>query len=58
MLANVNLCADLQLVALLGQIIVVGSRGTVHEFDPRQCMQKEASIIGLMTSVTSPEVRF
>ncbi|KAI6183128.1 NADPH:quinone reductase [Aphelenchoides bicaudatus] len=55
MLANVNLCADLKIVAPQGRIIVVGSRGTVQNFDPRQCMQKEASIIGLMTSVTSPE---
>jgi NADPH2:quinone reductase len=56
MLANVNLCNDLKLIALQGRIIVVGNRGTISDFDPRQCMQKEAAIIGLMTSVTTPEV--
>jgi NADPH2:quinone reductase len=55
MLANVNLCKDLKLVALQGRILVIGSRGTVADFDPRQCMQKEAAIIGLMTSVTTPD---
>ncbi|KAI6230412.1 Quinone oxidoreductase-like isoform X2 [Aphelenchoides fujianensis] len=54
MLANVNLCADLQLIAPQGRIVVVGNRGTI-EIDPRQCMQKEAAIIGLMASVTTPE---
>ncbi|KAI6195287.1 PKS-ER domain-containing protein [Aphelenchoides besseyi] len=54
MLANVNLCSDLQLIAPQGRIIVVGNRGTT-EFDPRQCMQKEASIIGLMAFLSTPE---
>lgn len=55
MLANVNLCADLRLIAPQGRIIVVGNRGIVSEFDPRACMQKEAAIIGLMASATTPE---
>lgn len=56
MLANVNLSSDLKLVAPQGRIIVVGNRGTVSDFDPRQCMQKESAIIGLMASVTTPDV--
>jgi D-arabinose 1-dehydrogenase-like Zn-dependent alcohol dehydrogenase len=57
MLANVNLCNDLKLVAPQGQIMIIGNRGTVPEFDPRQCMQKETSIIGVMASITTPQVK-
>jgi NADPH2:quinone reductase len=57
MLANVNLCNDLQLIATQGRIIVIGSRGKV-EIDPRSCMQKEASIIGVMASLTTADVCF
>jgi NADPH2:quinone reductase len=46
MLANVNLPADLSLLAAGGRIVVVGSRGPV-EIDPRAAMSKDGSILGL-----------
>lgn len=46
MLANVNLDADLGLIAPGGRIVVVGNRGRV-EIDPRQTMGKEATVTGV-----------
>lgn len=46
MLANVNLPADLGLIALGGRIVVVGSRGPVT-IDPRGAMSKDGSIMGM-----------
>jgi NADPH2:quinone reductase len=46
MLANVNLPADLALLASGGRIVVVGSRGPV-EIDPRVAMSKDGSILGM-----------
>jgi NADPH2:quinone reductase len=46
MLANVNLPADLTLIAPGGRVVVVGSRGPV-QIDPRAAMSKDASILGM-----------
>ncbi|NWQ82819.1 QOR oxidoreductase, partial [Columbina picui] len=46
MLSNVNLAADLQLLARAGRVLVVGCRGPV-EINPRDTMSKESSIIGV-----------
>lgn len=46
MLANVNLDADLGLVAQRGRVVVVGSRGRI-EIDPRQTMTKDSTILGM-----------
>lgn len=46
MLANENLGADLDALALRGRVVVVGSRGPV-QIDPRAAMTRESSILGL-----------
>jgi NADPH2:quinone reductase len=46
MLANVNLGKDLQVLAMGGRVVVIGSRGTV-EINPRDAMGRDASIIGM-----------
>ena len=46
MLANVNLAADLDLVAKYGRIIVIGNRGEIT-INPRMTMMKELDIRGL-----------
>lgn len=46
MLANVNLGRDLPLLAIRGRVVVIGSRGAV-EINPRDAMQRDASILGL-----------
>ena len=46
MLANVNLGADLGVLATGGRVVVVGSRGKV-EIDPRDTMAREAVIMGM-----------
>lgn len=46
MLANVNLDADLGLLASRGRVVVIGSRGRV-EIDPRQTMAKDAAVLGM-----------
>ncbi len=46
MLANVNLGKDLQLLAMGGRVLVIGSRGSV-EINPRDAMGRDASIIGM-----------
>lgn len=47
MLANVNLGADLEVLAQGGRIVVIGCRGLV-EIDPRLVMMREANIIGMI----------
>jgi NADPH2:quinone reductase len=47
MLANVNLDADLDLLAPGGRVVVVGSRGRI-EIDPRKTMGKESLVTGVM----------
>lgn len=46
MLANVNLDHDLDLLALGGSVVVIGSRGRI-EIDPRKTMVKESTITGV-----------
>jgi NADPH2:quinone reductase len=46
MLANVNLQKDLDVVARLGRIVIIGNRGTI-EINPRGTMGKDATITGL-----------
>lgn len=49
MLANVNLEADLDLLAPGGRVVIVGSRGSI-EITPRKLMGREADVRGLMLS--------
>ncbi len=44
MLANVNLGKDLQVLAMGGRVVVIGSRGTV-EINPRDAMNRDAAIL-------------
>ncbi len=53
MLANVNLQKDLDVVARLGRIVVIGNRGAI-EINPRGAMGKDASIIGLVLWNATP----
>jgi len=46
MLANVNLDRDLDVLALHGRVVVIGSRGRV-EIDPRKTMGRDAAILGM-----------
>ena len=56
MLANVNLGHDLKLLADGGRVVVIGSRGPV-EIDPRDTMQRDAEIRGMILGHASPEER-
>lgn len=47
MLANVNLARDLKILAPLGRVVVIGSRGPI-EIDPRDTMTRDASILGML----------
>jgi len=53
MLANVNLGADLGLLAPGGRVVVIGSRGPV-EINPRDAMGRDAAILG-MSLLNAPE---
>lgn len=53
MLSNVNLGQDLPLLAPNGRVVVVGSRGPV-EINPRDAMEREASILGMTIRRTTP----
>jgi NADPH2:quinone reductase len=46
MLANKNLQADFEVLAMRGRIVVVGNRGSL-EFNPRSAMTKDATIYGM-----------
>lgn len=46
MLANVNLAADLTLLAMGGRVVVIGSRGPI-QIDPRETMKRDAAILGM-----------
>ncbi|MDD4933728.1 MAG: zinc-binding dehydrogenase, partial [Methylacidiphilaceae bacterium] len=46
MLANVNLGRDLDLLAIGGRAVVIGSRGLV-EIDPRALLSREACLLGV-----------
>ncbi len=54
MLANVNLDADLGLLAPKGRVVIIGNRGRV-EIDPRQAMTREAAILGTTLWSATPE---
>jgi NADPH2:quinone reductase len=57
MLANVNLGADLGILAKRGRVVVIGSRGTV-EIDPREAMGRDGSILGMsLFNATAEELR-
>lgn len=53
MLANVNLERDVQILAMYGRVVVVGSRGSI-EFTPRLIMIKEATVFGMALWNTPP----
>jgi len=52
-LANVNLQKDLDVVARLGRIVVVGNRGTI-EINPRGTMTKDVTITGFVLWNATP----
>ena len=54
MLANVNLGKDLTILANDGRVVVIGSRGRV-EIDPRDTMQRDADIRGMVLPNTPPK---
>lgn len=54
LLANENLGRDLKVVARFGRIVVIGSRGTV-QVDPRDAMQRDASVLGMVLKNTPAE---
>jgi NADPH2:quinone reductase len=56
MLANLNLDRDLPLLAPAGRVVVVGNRGRV-EINPRDLMQREADIRGVLTFAATPKQR-
>ena len=53
MLANVNLGKDLTILAKGGRVVITGSRGPV-EINPRDTMQREADIRGMILPNTPP----
>src|SRR5262249_49454951 len=53
LLANVNLGKDLTILAKAGRVAVIGSRGRV-EIDPRDTMQRDADIRGMVMPNTPP----
>jgi NADPH:quinone reductase len=53
LLANVNLGSDLTILAKGGRVVVIGSRGRV-EIDPRDTMQRDADIRGMVLPNTPP----
>ncbi|HSW44561.1 MAG TPA: NADPH:quinone reductase [Phycisphaerae bacterium] len=54
MLSNVNLGHDLDVLARLGRVVVIGCRGTV-EINPRATMSRDASILGMTLFNATPE---
>ena len=53
LLANVNLGKDLTVLAKNGRVVIIGSRGPV-EINPRDAMQREADIRGMILPNTPP----
>ena len=57
MLANINLAADMDLVAKYGRIIVIGNRGEIT-INPRVAMMKELDIRGIaLWNATQEQVK-
>ena len=54
MLANVNLGKDLTILAKGGRVVIIGSRGPV-EIDPRNTMQRDADVRGMILPNTPPK---
>ena len=54
MLANVNLAADMDLVARYGRIVVIGNRGEIT-INPRVAMMKELDIRGIALWNATPD---
>ncbi len=54
LLANVNLGDDLTALARNGRVVVVGNRGTV-EVNPRDLMNVEGAVLGVMASLATPQ---
>ena len=54
MLANVNLDRDLDLLALGGCVVVIGSRGRI-EIDPRKTMGKDGAVLGMTLFNATPD---
>jgi NADPH2:quinone reductase len=54
MLANVNLDIDLPCLALGGRVVVIGNRGRV-EINPRDLMQRDASVVGMSLMHAKPD---
>jgi len=54
MLANVNLGRDLPALAKNGRVVIIGSRGSA-EINPRDLMSREASVLGVMSGLATPQ---
>jgi NADPH:quinone reductase len=54
MLANVNLGADLKMLALYGRVVVIGSRGDVT-ITPRDLIGRDSSVHGMLLWNITPE---
>jgi NADPH2:quinone reductase len=53
LLANVNLGKDVTILAKGGRVVIIGSRGRV-EIDPRDTMQRDADVRGMILPNTPP----
>jgi NADPH:quinone reductase len=53
MLASVNLGKDLTILGKSGRVVIIGSRGRV-EIDPRDTMQRDADVRGMILPNTPP----
>jgi NADPH2:quinone reductase len=54
MLANVNLDRDLDVIALRGRVMIVGTRGRV-EIDPRKINSKDGTVLGMTMFNATPD---